>query len=264
MKKPGNIDQGGISIPHSLLVVLILGSITFATVLTAGCDFDASGLPPPQCCPTVLAFHSAYDWICPASCPGGGLNQIEYIIEFKDDHKERCDPGDLTITIRNVTENTDLPSHVFLAEKGVYRGIEFFTLSRDTEFALDAVTKNCTAHAQKTITVNVVDKGDFLTVAGNGALTTPIMGFINIPVSTGPGVKVEKIENVNPFWIWVAKGTGSGDLIFSGQNGTMYRDQEAAGYWSIGLTNEQDLSKYNQLADPNLTVNMYLKCTCNS
>lgn len=262
-KKKKNI-HGAKNRSTSFLGIFLLCGITCATILTAGCSFDTSGLAPPQCCPTVLAYHAAYDWICPASCPGGGLNQIEYIIEFKDNHKELCDPGDLTITIRNVTENTDLPSHVFLAEKGMYHGIEFFTLSKDTEFALNATTSNCSAHAQKTLTINVVEEGDYLTVAGNGKLTYPIMGFTNIPVRTGPGVKIEKIENVNPFWIWVAKGTGSGDLIFPGQNGTMYRDQEAAGYWSIGLTNEQDLAKYNQGADPNLTVNMYLKCVCNS
>lgn len=250
----------------SFLAVLILFGITFATVLTAGCDFDTSGLEPTHCCPTVLAFHSSYDWICPASCPGGGLNQIEYIIEFKDNHKELCDPEDLTISIRNVTDNTNLPSHFFSAEKGIYRGTEFFTLTKDTEFELNASTISgiCSGSTLKTLTINVVDEGDFRTVVGNGMLTGPDMKFENIPIDTGPGVKIDKIENVNPFWIWVAKDTNPADLIFSNQNGTVYHDWEAAGHWSIGLTKEVDLSLYNQLPEPNLTVNVYLKCDCKS
>jgi|GEM_PF-2449054 hypothetical protein len=265
MKRKRELYHGLNNPSNAVLSLFILFGLTFSTVLIAGCTFDTSGLAPNECCPTVLAFHSSYDWICPASCPGGGLTQIDYLIEFRDGHKEVCEPSDLKITVRNVTDNIDLPSHVFLSEKGVYQGTEYFRLSKDTEFELNATTKNCTAHAQKILTINVVEEGDFLTVVRNGKLTYPDMEFIDIPINAGPGVKVEKIENVNPFWIVVAKGTNPGELIFTGQNGTMYRDQEAAGYWSIGLTKEEDFSIYNnQMPDPNLTINMYLKCTCNS
>jgi hypothetical protein len=246
-----------------LLILPLLFGLTFATVLFSGCVFDTSGRSMNDCCPDVIAFQSSYDWICPSSCPGGGLTEIDYTVEFKDKHKEACEPSNLNISVRNVTDNIDLPAYTFSPETGIYQGRLYLTLFKDTEFALNATTIDCSGNAQQTLMVHVVEDGSYLTVVRNGKLTYPDMIFTSIPVNAGPGVKVDKVGNANPFAIIVIKD-GTPDTIPVGVNGTVLRGQDAAGYWSIGLTNEKDLSVYNQLANPNLTMNIYLKCSCNS
>lgn len=254
----GNDKNPKISVTFIILFGLLGGTILFSQ----GCVGTVGG--PADCCPTFVAFDSTYDWVCPSSCPGGGLTQIEYTIKFTNVNHEECTPSDLRIDIKNITDNVNLPSHFFEAARGVYQGQEYIVLTKDTEFALNATTANCTGSLEKTLQVHVVDEGDTMTIVRNGKLPRPSFAFTNIPVKAGPGVKIDQVENVNPFDIFISKDGSSPERIPVGQNGTHLRDQPAAGYWTVGLTNQNDFLIYNGLADPNLTFIISLKCTCSS
>jgi hypothetical protein len=261
MKKSKLYHETDKNLKISLVLSMLFG-FSFVIVLCTGCVGIIGG--PTDCCPTIGAFDSTYDWVCPAFCPGGGLTQIDYTIKFTRSNNEECKPSDLTIMVRNVTDNIDLPSHFFDAGKGVYQGREYILITKDTEFELNATTADCAGSLQKILKVRVVEDGSVLTIVRNGKLTRPSFAFPNIPVKAGPGVKIEKVENVNPFDIFISKDGSSPEIIPVSQNSTSLRDQDAAGYWTIGLTNVNDFLIYNELTNPSLTMNIYLKCTCHS
>lgn len=262
MKK--NPTHRGIGKNYTIPIVLILlvGLLGGTVLFSQDCIGIVGG--PTDCCPTFVAFDSTYDWVCPASCPGGGLTQLDYTIKFTNANHEECTPSDLRIDVKNITDNVDLPSHFFEASRGVYQGHEYIRLVKDTKFAFNATTANCTGYAEKALTVNVVDEGDSLTVVRNGKLPRPSFAFPDIPVKAGPGVKVERVENVNPFAIFVSKDGSNPETIPVGQNGTYLRGYDVAGFWTVGLTNQNDFLIYNGLSDPNLTFIVYLNCTCSS
>jgi len=244
----------------SLVLIILFGLVGGTILMSEDCVGTVGG--PTDCCPTFVAFDSTYDLVCPASCPGGGLTEIDYTIKFTRANHEECIPSDLRIDVKNMTDNVDLPSHFFEAAKGIYQGREFIGLTKDTEFSINATTADCTGYGQKTLMIHVVEEGDSMTIVRNGELPRPGFAFTNIPVKAGPGVKIEKVENINPFEIFISKDGSFPEKIPVGQNGTHLHDQPVAGYWSIGLTNQNDFLLYNQLSDPNLTFNVYLRCTC--
>lgn len=246
----------------SLVLIIMFGLLGGTILFSQGCVGTIGG--PADCCPTFVAFDSMYDWVCPASCPGGGLTQIDYTIEFTNVNHEGCEPSDLRIDMKNITDNVDLPSHYFEASRSVYQGREYIGLIKDTEFALNVTTVNCTGYAQKTLQVHVVDEGDTMTIVRNGKLPRPSFAFTNIPVKAGPGVMVEKVENVNPFDVFISKDGSPAEMIPVGQNGTYLQGQAASGHWSIGVTNQSDFLIYNEGVDPSLAFKIYLKCTCTS
>jgi hypothetical protein len=158
----------------------------------------------------------------------------------------------------------DLPTQSLNPSQGNYHGEQVIHLTKDTEFGLNITGESCSYSGTKTIPVRVVSEGRFITVVRNGKLTYPGMTFTNIPVKAGPGVKVEKVQNLNPFDIVVTKDTII-EVIPKGETGTAFqhRDVDANGPWSLGLTSEDDFSIYNnQMPDPNLSVNIYLRCNC--
>lgn len=242
-----------------LFVSPLLLGLVFVTVLFTGCDL------PTVCCPTGVAYDTNYDWVCPSACPGGGTTIITWDVIFTDNkNNEQCDPGDIRITIRNITDNVDLPTEILNPSKGKYHGEQVIHLIKDTEFGLNVTGESCSYSGTKSIPVHVVSKGSYKTVVCNGKLSYPDMTFANIPVKAGPGVKVEKVENLNPFTIFVTKDTII-EVIPPGKSGSAFqrKDIDANGPWSIGLTTEDDFSIYNnQMPDPNLSVNIYLRCIC--
>lgn len=258
MKKK-ELSRGVDTTRKVIVVTPFLLGLLFITVLLTGCDL------PTVCCPTGVAYDTNYDWVCPAACPGGGTTVITWDVIFTDNkNNEQCDPGDIRITIRNITDNVDLPTEILNPSKGKYHGEQVIHLTKDTEFGLNVTGGSCSYSGTKTIPVHVVSKGSFVTIVRNGKLTYPDMTFTNIPVKAGPGVKVEKVENLNPFDIVVTKDTII-EVIPPGRSGSAFqhRDIDANGPWSIGLTTEDDFSIYNnQMPDPNLSVNIYLRCTC--
>lgn len=259
MKKNGGLSRGLDNTLKIVLVSPILFGLIFVTVMVTGCD------KPVFCCPTGVAYDSSHEWVCPSECPGGGTTVITWDVMFTDTEKnEQCDPGEIRISIKNITDDVDIPTESLNPSMGKYHGEQVIHLIKDTEFGLNVTGGSCSYSGTKSIPVHVVSKGSFNTVVRNGQLPYPDMKFKNIPFDAGPGVKVEKVQNLNPFDIVVVKDTIV-EVIPPGVNGSAFqqKDIDANGPWSLGLTNETALSIYNnQMPDPNLSVNIYMRCSC--
>lgn len=238
-------------------VAMLLG----LSLLLSGCP----GTLGPGCCPKIKAFKVDDPWVCPANCPGGGKTRINYEIEFWREN-ERCEPPrKLKISIKNVTDNIDLPPLIWNNPKlGIYTGVEQVRLTKDTEYKLTVKTEEVTCvEASGSLNVNVVDKGDFHEICFSGSLDWPNCTHNGGFVPFGPGVLVDRTNNPSLYGVLVTKDSKS-EFVKPYKDGWAFSGSDAAGSWSIGLTSQTDCNSYASLPKEkqSLCVNAYLKCVC--
>ncbi len=217
-----------------------------------------------RCDPVIKAFTVSDPWICPENCPGGGVTQINYSIEFRSDQNEVCEaPKSFSIKIRNVTDNVDLPGLSYSnPTPGVYEGSQEVRLTHDTEYELTvAGGETCSKTVAEKLTVQVVNGNTrYQDICYNGILNwpKPFQGYQHF----GTGIIIDHTHNLqDKFRINVGNDSASTtETLPEGGDGTALSGFPADGNWTINLTSEQDAFDYNKQPNPKLCVRVYLRC----
>ena len=247
----------------NLIWMIFLGFGIVIMFMNLNC---ATGAKIPPCCPSGVGGLVANDpWVCPEQCPGGGKTRLFYHIEFFQGNEHCQPPSKFIATLENVTDNKTLPPLVLNNPKvGVYSGLIEVTLQKDTEFKLRAEREDkVCGEVSATLTVNVVDDGDYHDICFSGPLDWPNCKHNAGFNPFGPGVLIDSVQNLSSFVIKLTKGSQS-DQLGPNETKKTFAGEVAADIWAIELINEIDCSIYSNLPEKNqkLCVRVFLTCDC--
>jgi len=241
-----------------MLSGLLILSISLALL---NCMGEVTWVNP--CCPKMAGVPKSEQWICPASCPGGGLVVLPYTITFSDQNGRWCNPEKPEFIITNVTDNVVVRKFTPTStQAGVYTGTEKIKITKDTTYRLTVTQKDksCLDISQE-FPVNVINDGDYELLPFSGKFEPPYTMTIFSFCDAYPGVLIDSVENVQNYKITLTKSNYPPDTIDPYKTSDKWARLEARDYWGIGLTSLADIQSYNsQTSLPTLVIKINLTC----